>query len=52
MSHEKSKSGFFDKVKTNNPFKRIIDGLEKIDEMKKTGLLDSLDDQKLFGSSG
>lgn len=30
---------------TTNPFKRIIEGLDKIDEMKKSGVLDALQEQ-------
>jgi len=32
--------GFFESLKISNPFKRILEGLDKIDEMKKTGVLD------------
>jgi len=32
------KSSFLDKI--TNPFKRIIEGLDKIDEMKKSGILE------------
>ena len=40
--------GFLDKLKSNNPFKRIMEGLEKIDEMKRTGVLDQMRNENFF----
>lgn len=42
---------FIDKLKANNPFKKFIEGLDKIDEMKEAGILEQMDDEKLFGEA-
>lgn len=40
--------GFFESLKISNPFKRILEGLDKIDELKKTGVLEQLKDENFL----